>query len=121
MKLLDKRLLFRYIIINIIASSSLVFLLWYTGKFVTGILSYVKLVLYIPSFFILVFLKGLNETMHFTTYKVELLVSFIFYSLVIALIQVLIYKMRKKKSDHIHSFDPYPHPDSAFCKHSDLQ
>jgi hypothetical protein len=97
MKPIDKRLMFRYIIINIIASTFLVLLLWYTGGVLKGILYYMNLVLYLPSFFILVLLKGLNETLHFTTYNTELMVSFIFYSLVIALIQIFIYKRKKKR------------------------
>jgi hypothetical protein len=97
MKPIDKRLLMRYILINIAASSSLVLILWYTGRFIEGVLFKIGLVLYLPSFYILVFLKGLNETLHFTTDTTELIVSFIFYSILIALIQLIIYKIRKKR------------------------
>jgi hypothetical protein len=100
MKPIDKRLLIRYILINIAASSSLVLILWYTGRFIEGILYKIGLVLYLPSFYILVLLKGLNETMHFTTDSTELFVSFIFYSLLIAVIQIIIYKRRKKKKSN---------------------
>ncbi len=99
MKPIDSRLLFRYIIINITASSLLVLLLWYTGRFIEGILYKIGLVLYLPSFYILVLIQGLNETMHFTSDNTELFVSFIFYSAVIALIQILIYRRRKKRQE----------------------
>jgi len=97
MKPIDKRLLMRYILVNIFASSLLVLLLWYAGKFKEGLFFYIGLVLYIPIFCILVFIQGLNKTMHFTAYHTELFVGFIFYSAVISLIQIVIYKIRKKK------------------------
>lgn len=97
MKLIDKRLLLRYILINITISSFLVLLLWYTARFLAGPLFYVKLVLYLPSFYILVFLRGVNNAVHFTTENTYRIVSFIFYLSVIALIQVIIFKIRKKR------------------------
>lgn len=100
MKPINKRLLIRYFLINIAVSSFLVLILWYTGRFIEGVLYKIGLVLYLPSFYILVFLLGLNETMHFTTDNTELFVSFIFYSLLIALIQFFIYKRRKKKQEN---------------------
>lgn len=99
MKPIDRKLLFQYILFNLAASSFLLLCLWYTGGFIEGILSKIGLVLYLPSFYILVFIQGLNETMHFTTYNTELFVSFIFYSAVIALIQIFVYKIRKKKQE----------------------
>ncbi len=35
--------------------------------------------------------------MHFSTYNTELIVSFIFYSLLIALFQIIIFKIKKKR------------------------
>lgn len=101
MKSISRKLLLRYILFNIAASAFLLLILWYTGRFTEGILDKIGIVLYLPSFYILVLFQGLNETMHFTTYNTELIVSFIFYSAVIALIQIVIYKIRKKSvKDH---------------------
>lgn len=97
MKPIDKRILFRYIIINVALSSVLVLLMWYTGGFIKGILSYIGLVLSTPSFLILALLKGITNAMHFTTYRTFLIVSFLFYSAVITLIQIIILRWKKKR------------------------
>jgi len=93
----NKRLFLRYPIVNLLLSSLLFFMLVYTDKYYKGFFFYVKFVLYTPSFIILAILKGLNEAMHFTTERTYYIVSFISYSAVIAMVQVLIYKRRKKK------------------------
>jgi len=98
MKPIDKRLLVRYVLCNLSASSFLVLLMWYTGRVMKGIWDVVGIVLYAPSFIILSILRGMNEALHFTTYNMFLAVSFIFYSAVIALIQIFIYKRKKKQA-----------------------
>ncbi len=101
MKSISRKLLLRYILFNIAASAFLLLILWYTGRFTEGILDKIGLVLYLPSFYILVLFQGLNETMHFTDYSTELLVSYFFYSSVIALIEVIIYKLKKRRQDRL--------------------
>lgn len=83
--------------INLCTSALLVLLIWYTSKFLEGILHYIRLILGAPSFFILLFLKGPTNVMHFTSENTFRLVSFIFYSLVIALVQIIILKKKKRK------------------------
>lgn len=92
---LDKRKLLRYVAINFVFSLSIVLFLWYTGRFVKGILFYVGLFLDMPAFIIISFIGGINNAMHFTPENIYRVVSFIFYSLLIALIQIFIYKRRK--------------------------
>lgn len=97
MKLTLNKTILRYAIFNILISSTLVFLIGYTARFREGVLHYLRLALYAPGFFILFLLIGPTKAMHFTTYKTFLVTSFIFYSTVIAFIQILIYKRRKSK------------------------
>ncbi len=97
MKLIDKRLLFWYIVINLAISSLIVMVLWYTGRFIEGIGFSIKLILRAPSFIILSIVGGINYAMHFARENTFRLVSFIFYSLLIAIIQVFIYKRREKR------------------------
>ncbi len=94
---LSKKTLITYIIINLSASAILVLLIWYTSRFLEGTLHYIRLILGAPSFFILFFLKGPTNAMHFTSETTFRLVSFVFYSLIIALIQIIILKKKKKK------------------------
>lgn len=96
MKATNKKLLF-YIAINFLLTSALVLLQWYTGGFLEGFRASVGRVLFTPGFLILFFLIGPTKAMHFTTYNTYLVVSFIFYSTVIALIQIFIYRRKKKK------------------------
>ena len=98
MKLLNKTLLLSYIFSNLGMSLFFVLLQWYTARFLEGPLHYVNLLLYLPSFYILVLIKGVNETLHFTTYRTELIVSYTFYAFVIAIFQMIIYIMRRSPS-----------------------
>ncbi len=82
---------------NVATSSLMVLILWYTGRFIEGILFYIGLILYSPGFIILSAIGGPNYAMHFAREITFRLVSFIFYSLLIAIIQVFIYKRREKK------------------------
>lgn len=93
----DKRFIAQNIIINIVISSVLVSLMWYTGRFIKGPLDMIGGILFTPAFFILFLLKGPTSAMHFTTYNTYLVVGFVFYSAAIALIQILFYKRRRKK------------------------
>ncbi len=83
----------------------LVLLMWYSGRFIKGILDYIGIVLYAPSFLIVALLQGMNTAMHFTTYRTYLIVSFIFYSLVIATAQWIFYKRKKKREEIPKSSD----------------
>jgi hypothetical protein len=93
MKIPDNKL-FYYIVINLLLTSTLVLLQWYTGGFIEGIRGFIGRILFTPSFFILFLLIGPTKAMHFTTYSSYLVVSFVFYSVVIALIQTIIYKRK---------------------------
>jgi hypothetical protein len=96
-KLISNKQLICQVIINLFASSVLVFIEWYTARFLEGILHYIGVILFAPSFFILFLLKGPTDAMHFTGDKVFHLVSFISYSLIIAVIQTIIFKLKRKK------------------------
>jgi hypothetical protein len=99
MKPTDKKRLFRYIIVNLTISLAIVLVLWWTGGFIEGIWFYVQVILITPSFIILSLIGGINYAMHFAREITFRVVSFIFYSAVIALIQMFIYKRRKKEED----------------------
>ena len=96
-KSISNKQLIYHVIINLFASSVLVFCEWYTARFLEGILHYIGVILFAPSFFILFLLKGPTDAMHFTSDKIFHLVSFISYSLIIAIIQIIIFKSRRKK------------------------
>ncbi len=98
MKVTNKRLL-HYAAINLLLTAALVLLQWYTGGFLEGFRASIGRVLFTPGFFILFLLLGPTKAMHFATYNTYLVVSFIFYSAVIALIQVLVYRRRRKKAE----------------------
>lgn len=88
-----KKILF--LIINSLAGSLiLTFLIRYTNS-LKGPLNYIGYVLFLPSYLIISLFKGVNEAMHFTRYSTFLWVSFIFYSFFIALIQLIILKMKR--------------------------
>jgi hypothetical protein len=94
-KSISNKTLFFYVIINFAISSALTILMWYTGKFLEGVMHYIAYVLFLPSFFIISLFKGVNATMHFTRYRTFLFVSFVFYSFVAAVIQLIILKCKK--------------------------
>lgn len=88
-----KKILF--LIINSLAGSLiLTFLIRYTNS-LKGSLNYIGYVLFLPSYLIISLFKGVNEAMHFTRYSTFLWVSFIFYSFVIVLIQIIIFNKKK--------------------------
>ena len=80
---ISKKALFAHIVVNFGSSAILVLLIWYTSRFLEGTLHYVRLILGAPSFFILLFLKGPTNVMHFTSENTFRLVSFVFYSLLL--------------------------------------
>lgn len=94
---IDKQGCLRNVMFNIAVSAVLVLLMWLTGSYIKGPISYIGLVLYAPSFIIISLLKGTNVALHFTTYWANLIVSFLFYSVIIALIQWFVYKRKKKR------------------------
>jgi hypothetical protein len=96
MKLIDKDRLLRYIITNIVISSLIFLVKLYSGPFIEGPWFTVKLFLDAPAFIIIALLKGVNSALHFTTENLYRIVSFIFYSTVIAMIQILIYKNKRR-------------------------
>lgn len=102
MKPIDKEL-FKSVIINLLLSFFIVVAMWYTGGFIKGMLSKIGVILFTPGFLFLVLLKiifrgeGAMEAMDDYSYKTLLIVSFIFYSSIIALIQMFVYKWKKKK------------------------
>ena len=95
---ISNKFLLYYVLINICVSSTLTLLMWYTGKFLEGILHYIAYILFLPSFQIISLLRGVNRAMHFTRYSTYLLVSFVFYSLFVGLVQVILLKMVRNKS-----------------------
>lgn len=103
MKPIDRGLLSRYILTNFAISSLIALAVWYTGGFIKGVLSKIGLILFTPGFIMLMIFqvlfqgKGASEAMDDYSYEALLVVSFIFYSAVIALIQLIFYKWKKKK------------------------
>ncbi len=72
--------------------------MWFISKyFVKGLLNYVGYILFLPSFLIVSLFRSVNDALHYTTKETFLLVSFIFYSLVIAIVQRILYKRKKKR------------------------
>jgi hypothetical protein len=94
---ISKKTLFAYVMINLGTSAIFVLLIWYTSRFLEGTLHYIQLILGAPSYFILLLLKGPTNVMHFTSENTFRLVSFVFYSFVVGLIQIIILKWRNKK------------------------
>jgi hypothetical protein len=82
--------IFHYnVLINASVSAILTLLMWYTGKFLEGALHDIAYILFLPSFQIISLFRGVNVAMHFTRYRTYLLVSFVFYSFAVGLIQVI--------------------------------
>jgi len=94
MKSVNSRLLLRYALLNVAISSALVLLIYCTGGYIEGILHYIGFVLGAPGFFILFFVVGPNNAVHFTGYTTYLFVDFMFYSFVIAIVQVVCIKIK---------------------------
>ena len=94
-----KKMIYRSIITNLSITSILVFIFWFIFTRVgeEGILSYIGLLLYIPVFLVISVFAGAWAAMHSVSSKTYLFVSFIFYSSVIALIQIFVLKWRKKR------------------------
>jgi len=92
----NKRVFVRYLIINLLLSSLLFSLMTYTGRYYKGLLSYISMALLAPSFFILAIFKGVNDAMHFTAERTYDIVSFISYLVIIAIVQVFIYRRKHK-------------------------
>jgi hypothetical protein len=97
MRLISNKILL-FILINLSTTTVLVFFMWFVSKyFVKGALDYIGYILFLPSFLIVSLFKSVNVALHFTTKGTFLFVSFIFYSLVIATVQIFIYKRREKR------------------------
>ncbi len=93
----NKGPLLKYLLINIVATSFIVFLADYLLLFRTGVLSQIRFLLNAPSYIILFILQGVSDTLHFTSDRSFLIVSFIFYSALIAVIQLVYYRRSRKK------------------------
>lgn len=97
MGLMKNKILLWGIIINLSSSFLIVVLIWYTGRFLQGLLYHIGLVLWAPSFFVIFLLKGPTNAMHFTRDTTFLLVSFISYVIIIALIETIVFKWKKRR------------------------
>lgn len=97
MKPIDKRLFWKYVLLNLGLASLLVFLMDYLVLFRKGLLSYIGFILNAPSYLILFIIIGPTNTLHFISDRTFLIVSFIFYSVLIALIQVFVYRRKRKR------------------------
>jgi hypothetical protein len=64
---------------------------------VKDVLAYIVGILLIPSLLLFSLFKGVWGAMHDISFKRYIIASFIFYSLLIALIQIIIYKRRERK------------------------
>lgn len=95
---IDRKRIFLYVITNLSMSLILSILRDYLGLYREGILHFLGLILFAPAFYVLFLLSGPTYAMHFATENTFRIVSFIFYSAVIALIQFVIFKRRKKNN-----------------------
>lgn len=93
----NKRRLLSCVLYNIVISSAIVIFIKYTGGHIEGFLHNLNVVLETPSFYILVFVLGPNNAVHFTKYSTYLLLDFVFYLLVIAVVQVIYFKIKLNK------------------------
>jgi hypothetical protein len=99
MRPLNNRI-FLFILINLSTTTVFVFFMWFISKyFAKGLLNYVGYILFLPSFLIVSLFGNINVALHYTTKETFLLVSFIFYSLVIAIAQWILYKKKKKREE----------------------
>ena len=97
MRPLNNRI-FPFVFINLSTTTVFVFLMWFISKyFVKGLLNSVGYILFLPSFLMISLFRNVNVALHYTTRETFLLVSFIFYSLVIATAQWILYKRKKKR------------------------
>jgi hypothetical protein len=95
---INKKTIVLQLIINLTLSSGLVMLLWYCRGYVEGVWFELGLILFTPTFYVLVLIKGVNYTMHFISEKVILTVSFTIYAVIIAVLQVAFHRIRKQSS-----------------------
>ena len=104
-RLISDKILHYNVLINVSVSAILTLLMWYTGKFLEGVLHGIAYILFLPSFQIISLFRGVNVAMHFTHYRTYLLVSFVFYSFAVGLIQVILLillKMLRNRSSKIN-------------------
>lgn len=101
----------KYIVINIgITSFLLFFAVWILPLILAKIISekmaaYIAGTFLLPGYFIILLFKRVSEGawggMHNVSFRTYFIVSFVFYSAVIALIQVIVYKRRKKRQERL--------------------
>lgn len=98
MKTVDKLIV--QILISIAISGVITAFSWYVNtdqlRATNSILFYIGAMITAPSFFIVAILKGFNYAMHFTGYYTFQIINFIFYSLIITLIQMFYFRSRDK-------------------------
>ncbi len=101
---INRKVLLRYAAINIAIVILLVFLRWYVeGTIHKGLLYYIDFLLFGPGILIVIYFRvlvpghGLWWALHNYSDALNITISLLFYSLLIALIQVIIYKWTKRK------------------------
>jgi hypothetical protein len=91
---INSKKLFCFVLLNFFISFSTVLFIKYCSRYLDGILHYMGLYLHAPSFFILVVILGPNNAVHFTRQITYDIVSFMFFSFVIAIAQIIYIKIK---------------------------
>ena len=96
----EKKVKLQHIIVNLVLTSVTVFAIYYlSGPHVKGLLFHIGAILSMPSFLIVSLFMGPWKAMHSVPFILDKLINFIFYSAVTALIQLVIYKRKKKRQE----------------------
>jgi len=98
LKAIDKKILFRYLAVNIAITAVLLLIIYLTGPYIKGPFFTIKVILSFPGFIFLSLLTGINNVMHFATEKTQMLTDGIVYSLFIGTIQRWFYLRRNKRN-----------------------
>jgi hypothetical protein len=98
LKAIDKKILFRYLTVNIAITAVPLLIIHLTGSNIKGPYFNVGVVLSFPGFIFLSLLTGINNVMHFATDKTQMLADVIVYSLLIGTIQRWFYLRRNKRT-----------------------
>ena len=97
LKAIDKRILIRYLALNIAVTTIPVLIIYLTAPYIKGPFSTIGLIVSFPGWIFLSLITGINNAMHFATYKTHLLADGIVYSLFIGLIQIWFYRRFNKR------------------------
>jgi len=93
----------RYIVINLSIASLLLCLNWYLSRYIDGIILYIGMIIGAPGFVLLILVqmlflgKGEWEAIHNYSENIYLLLSFVSYSLIVAIVQIIIYRYKKSR------------------------